>query len=61
MRKTSDFIAELPPMKNNIPDLTVPKGGQAWRAWQFIQRKRIAIDETSFAGEVVEANSTLDI
>lgn len=54
--KTSDFIAVTPDEKVTFQIwVTVPKGGQAWRAWQFYTReKELLSTRQAFGYEVVE-------
>lgn len=54
--KTSDFIAVTPDEKITFQIwVTVPKGGQAWRAWQFYTKeKELLSTRQAFGYEVVE-------
>ena len=54
--KTSDFIAVTPDEKVTFQIwVTVPKGGQAWRAWQFYTKeKELLSTRQAFGYEVVE-------
>lgn len=54
--KTSDFIAVTPDEKITFQIwATVPKGGQAWRAWQFYTKeKELLSTRQAFGYEVVE-------
>ena len=54
--KTSDFIAVTPDEKITFQIwVTVPKGGRAWRAWQFYTReKELLSTRQAFGYEVVE-------
>lgn len=54
--KTSDFIAVTPDEKVTFQLwVTVPKGGQAWRAWQFYTKeKELLSTRQAFGYEVVE-------
>ena len=54
--KTSDFIAVTPDEKITFQIwVTVPKGGQAWRAWQFYTKeKELLLTRQAFGYEVVE-------
>ena len=54
--KTSDFIAVTPDEKVTFQIwVTVPKGGQAWRAWQFYTKEKKLLSTRQASGyEVVE-------
>ena len=54
--KTSDFIAVTPDEKVTFQIwVTVPKGGQAWRAWQFYTKEKELLSTRQVSGyEVVE-------
>ena len=54
--KTSDFIAVTPNEKVTFQIwVTVPKGGQAWRAWQFYTKEKELLSTRQVSGyEVVE-------
>lgn len=54
--KTSDFIAVTPDEKVTFQIwVTVPKGGQAWRAWQFYTKEKELLSTRQASGyEVVE-------
>lgn len=54
--KTSDFIAVTPDEKITFQIwVTVPKGGQAWRAWQFYTKeKELLLTRQASGYEVVE-------
>ena len=54
--KTSDFIAVTPDEKITFQIwVTVPKGGLAWRAWQFYTKeKELLLTRQAFGYEVVE-------
>lgn len=54
--KTSDFIAVAPDEKITFQLwVTVPKGGQAWRAWQFYTKeKELLSTRQAFGYEIVE-------
>ena len=54
--KTSDFISVTPDEKVTFQIwVTVPKGGQAWRAWQFYTKEKELLSTRQVSGyEVVE-------